>query len=47
MVDVAALDAVKAAIPAADEVKTVQVDDQTASAVTEAAGAAAGETKGA
>ncbi len=47
VVDVAALDAVKAAIPAADEVKTVQVDDQTASAVTEAAGAAAGETKSA
>ena len=47
VVDVTALDAVKAAIPAADEVKTVQVDDETASAVTEAADAAAGETKGA
>ena len=45
VLDITAVDAVKATIPDADEVKSVPIDDETAAAVTTAANAATSEEK--
>ena len=45
VLDITAVDAVKATIPDADEVQSVPIDDETAAAVTTAANAATSEAK--